>query len=64
MGAERGYTVMALDRPGYGEFGARTPTRWRLPTNASPLAYGAVDKILGDRTRGAGLFLLAPLRRM
>lgn len=55
---ELGYTVLALDRPGFGssalygdEFDA-TPRR-------IDMTFTAIDKMLGDRHRGAGVFLLA-----
>ncbi|MBH0780780.1 alpha/beta hydrolase [Nocardia bovistercoris] len=57
--AERlGYTVLALDRPGYGDsrpFADRLDT----PGRRVDLMYGAVGEILGARPRGAGLFLFA-----
>ncbi|HVQ52567.1 MAG TPA: alpha/beta fold hydrolase [Mycobacterium sp.] len=57
-GAELGYTVIALDRPGYGA-SAPYPDAMQHPEQRVALAYGAVDKILGSNPRGAGLFLLA-----
>ena len=56
--AAQGYTAIALDRPGYGasayyhEDMADTGRRVGF-------AMGAVDKILGESARGAGLFLMA-----
>ncbi len=56
--AAKGCTAIALDRPGYGasafyhEDMAETGMRVGY-------ALGAVDKILGESARGAGLFLLA-----
>ena len=56
--AAQGYTAIALDRPGYGasayyhEDMADTDRRVGF-------AMGAVDKILGESARGAGLFLMA-----
>ena len=35
-----------------------TPRRWPSPSSGSGSAYGAVDRILGERPRGAGLFLM------
>ncbi|MFL0275781.1 alpha/beta hydrolase [Mycobacterium sp. SMC-19] len=56
-GAALGYTVIALDRPGYGS-SALYPEAMTEPEQRVRLAYLAVDRILGDRSRGAGLFLL------
>ena len=57
-GASLGYTVIALDRPGYGA-SAPYPDAMQRAEQRVALAYGAVDKILGSSPRGAGLFLLA-----
>jgi pimeloyl-ACP methyl ester carboxylesterase len=57
-GAALGYTVVALDRPGYGA-SAPYPDAMAHPEQRVALAYRAVDKILGSSPRGAGLFLLA-----
>jgi pimeloyl-ACP methyl ester carboxylesterase len=57
-GAALGYTVIAMDRPGYGA-SAPYPDAMQHPEQRVALAYGAVDKILGSSPRGAGLFLLA-----
>lgn len=56
-GAAAGFTVVALDRPGYGS-SAPYPEAMVEPAQRVDLAYGAVDRILGERSRGAGLFLL------
>src|SRR5258705_5637750 len=56
-GAALGYTVVALDRPGYGA-SAPYPDVMQRPDQRLALAYGAVDQILGSNPRGAGLFLL------
>ena len=56
-GATAGFTVVAVDRPGYGS-SAPYPEAMALPEQRVKLAYGAVDRILGDRPRGAGLFLM------
>ncbi|MBF6336545.1 alpha/beta fold hydrolase [Nocardia abscessus] len=57
-GQRLGYTVLALDRPGYGASGPfadhLVPPRRRVD-----LMYGAVEAHLDDRPRGAGVFLLA-----
>lgn len=57
MGADNGYTVVALDRPGYGS-SAPYPDAMERPEQRIALAYGAIDKILGASARGAGLFLV------
>lgn len=57
-GAARGYTVVALDRPGYGS-SAPYPEAVAHPEQRVALAYGAVDRVLGEKPRGAGLFLMA-----
>ncbi|MFZ2173637.1 MAG: alpha/beta hydrolase family protein [Rhodococcus sp. (in: high G+C Gram-positive bacteria)] len=53
-----GYTVLALDRPGYG---SSMPYRDELaaPQRRLDLAYAAVERHLGSRPRGAGVFLWA-----
>lgn len=53
-----GFTAIALDRPGYG---SSLPYRGELdsPARRVDLAYAAVDRILHDRPRGAGIFLWA-----
>ena len=56
-GAAAGFTVVALDRPGYGS-SAPYPDAMASPEQRVNLAYGAVDRILGERSRGAGLFVM------
>ncbi|MFF0490169.1 alpha/beta hydrolase [Nocardia sp. NPDC004068] len=58
LGRRLGYTVLALDRPGYGR---STPYSERLTTAADrvDLMFGAVAAHLGPRPRGAGVFLVA-----
>ncbi|OBG96176.1 thioesterase [Mycobacterium sp. E3251] len=56
-GAAAGFTVVALDRPGYGS-SAPYPEAMEQGEQRVNLAYGAVDRILGERPRGAGLFVL------
>ena len=56
-GAAQGYTMVALDRPGYGS-SAPYPDAMARPEQRVALAYGAIDKILGANPRGAGLFFL------
>jgi pimeloyl-ACP methyl ester carboxylesterase len=55
--ADRGYTMIALDRPGYGA-SAPYPDAMQRPEQRVALAYGAVDKMLGANPKNAGLFLL------
>ena len=57
IGARHGYTMVALDRPGYGS-SAPYPDAMERPEQRVALAYGAIDKILGSNPRGAGLFLV------
>lgn len=57
VGAALGYTMVALDRPGYGS-SAPYPDAMDLPEQRVALAYGALDKVLADKPRGAGLFLV------
>jgi pimeloyl-ACP methyl ester carboxylesterase len=56
-GADQGYTMVALDRPGYGA-SAPYPDAVQRPEQRVGLAYAAVDKMLGANARGTGLFLL------
>ncbi len=56
-GAAAGFTVVALDRPGYGS-SAPYPEAMAQPEQRVNLAYGAVDRILGQRPRDAGLFVM------
>ena len=62
-GAAHGFTVVALDRPGYGS-SAPYPEAMAHPEQRVRLRTAAVDRILGERPRGAGLFLDGPFRRM
>lgn len=55
LGAELGYTMIALDRPGYGS-SAPYPDAVAQPDQRVALAYGVVDKLAS--ARGAGLFLV------
>lgn len=57
LGAELGFTMVALDRPGYGS-SAPYPDAMQRPEQRVALAYGAIDKVLRDKPRGAGLFLV------
>ncbi|HEY0225074.1 MAG TPA: alpha/beta hydrolase [Mycobacterium sp.] len=56
-GAAAGFTVVAIDRPGYGS-SAPYPEAMVQPGQRVDLAYRAVDRILGQRPRGAGLFVM------
>ena len=56
-GMAHGFTVVALDRPGYGS-SAPYPEAVARPEQRVQLAYAAVDRILGERPRGAGVFLM------
>ena len=58
LGASLGFTVIALDRPGFGSSALYSSEFDDTPRRID-MAYRAVDAILGDRDRGAGLFLLA-----
>ncbi|WP_213016755.1 alpha/beta fold hydrolase [Mycobacterium vicinigordonae] len=57
LGASLGFTVIAIDRPGHGS-SAAYPEAVQTPAQRVDLAYGAVERILGEHPRGAGLFLL------
>ncbi|KZS59933.1 alpha/beta fold hydrolase [Mycobacterium ostraviense] len=57
LGATLGFTVIALDRPGHGS-SAPYPEAVQSPQQRVALAFGAVERILGQRPRGAGLFLM------
>jgi pimeloyl-ACP methyl ester carboxylesterase len=56
-GASLGFSVVALDRPGYGA-SAPYADAMQHPEQRVALAYGAVDKILGSHAGEAALFLL------
>lgn len=57
-GSAQGYTVIALDRPGYGS-SAPYPAAIAEPEQRVELAHTAIDRVLGERPRGAGLFVMA-----
>ena len=57
-GAANGYTVLALDRPGY-EASYELGGRFTTAEQRVDWAYAAVEAHLGDRARGAGTFILA-----
>ncbi|MFJ9626536.1 alpha/beta hydrolase [Streptomyces sp. NPDC101175] len=56
--AALGFTTVAIDRPGYGS-SAPHGAGMASPARRVDLAYGAVDRLLASRPRGAGLFLWA-----
>jgi pimeloyl-ACP methyl ester carboxylesterase len=58
LAATHGVTALAIDRPGYGA-SALYADDMNDPDRRVALAYGAVDAILADGPRGAGVFLLA-----
>lgn len=58
VGAALGFTVVALDRPGYGASAGLVDATTPVARRAA-LAYGALDRLLGPRSRGAGLFAVA-----
>ncbi len=57
LGADMGYTMVALDRPGYGSSAPYADAMER-PEQRIALTYGAIDKIIGANPRGAGLFFV------
>ncbi|MEV5832668.1 alpha/beta hydrolase [Nocardia sp. NPDC052112] len=58
IGAALGFTVLAVDRPGYGESAPYADT-FADPDHRVDTCYRTIDAILGSRPRGAGVFLLA-----
>ncbi|TLF98280.1 alpha/beta hydrolase [Nocardia cyriacigeorgica] len=56
MGAAMGYTVVALDRPGYGA-SALWGDVFDEPQRRVDASYDAIDALLDGRERGAGVFL-------
>ncbi|QIP88327.1 alpha/beta hydrolase [Streptomyces sp. Tu 2975] len=58
LGARLGYTVLALDRPGYGASAAHLPEGQRLTTQAATVRC-AVQAFTARRAPGAGTFMLA-----
>jgi pimeloyl-ACP methyl ester carboxylesterase len=57
-GVTHGFTMLALDRPGYGS-SAPYPEAMARPEQRVQLAYAAVDRIIGEWPRGAGFFVMA-----
>jgi pimeloyl-ACP methyl ester carboxylesterase len=58
LGARLGFTVLALDRPGYGRSAAQVPDGLTLEEQADVLA-GAFEAFAGRYAVGRGFFLLA-----
>lgn len=58
LGARLGYTVLALDRPGYGASAARLPAGQRLTVQAA-VVRSAIQTFTARHAPGAGTFLLA-----
>lgn len=56
-GAAAGFTVVAIDRPGYGS-SAPYPEAMVEGDQRAKLAYGAIDRIIGERSSGAGIFVM------
>jgi pimeloyl-ACP methyl ester carboxylesterase len=57
IAAALGYTVLALDRPGYGSSYTADPDRLADPRNRLDLVFGAIEAHLAGLPRGAGIFL-------
>jgi pimeloyl-ACP methyl ester carboxylesterase len=55
--AALGYTVLALDRPGYGSSSGADPQRLTDPGHRVELVFAAIEAHLTELPRGAGLFL-------
>ncbi|MEU6526581.1 alpha/beta fold hydrolase [Streptomyces sp. NPDC046924] len=58
LGAQLGYTVLAVDRPGYGLSAARLPRGLTLADSA-PVLHAALADFSARYATGAGLFLVA-----
>lgn len=58
LGAALGFSVLALDRPGYGLSAADFPDGLSLPEQSAVL-HSALDSVRRRYATGAGLFLLA-----
>jgi pimeloyl-ACP methyl ester carboxylesterase len=56
-GAALGFTVIAVDRPGYGS-SARAGDDLARPDRRVDLMYAAVERLLSSRPRGAGIFVV------
>ena len=58
VAASRGYTALAIDRPGYGA-SALYQDEMGSADRRVELALGVVDKVLAESDRGAGVFVMA-----
>lgn len=58
LGAALGFTVLAIDRPGFGASALYSDEFDQTPRRID-LAYRAIEAMLGDGDRGAGLFMVA-----
>ncbi|MFC8724355.1 alpha/beta hydrolase [Streptomyces bacillaris] len=58
LGAQLGYTVLAVDRPGYGRSAARLPRGLALE-EAAPVLWAALADFAARHHTGEGLFLVA-----
>jgi alpha-beta hydrolase superfamily lysophospholipase len=58
VGAQLGFTVVAVDRPGYGASGPQHKA-FDDPARRVDACYALIDALLGSGARGAGVFLMA-----
>ncbi|GAB2786554.1 alpha/beta hydrolase [Streptomyces daliensis] len=58
LGARLGFTVLAVDRPGYGESAGTLPEGQTLAEQSATL-HAALDTFAAERHTGAGVLLLA-----
>ncbi|WP_024802934.1 alpha/beta hydrolase [Nocardia sp. BMG51109] len=58
LGARLGFTVLAVDRPGYGASAPHGQV-FDPPARRVDACYRAIDALLESRPRGAGIFLLS-----
>jgi len=57
LGRDLGFTVLALDRPGYGRSSASLP-RGQLLSDQADTVYGALDDFAARHATGAGVFVV------
>ena len=57
LGHRLGFTVLALDRPGYGRSGPSLP-RGQLLSEQAGTVYGALDEFAARHATGAGVFVV------
>ena len=57
LGRSLGFTVLALDRPGYGRSSASLP-RGQLLSDQAGTVYGALDDFAARHAAGAGVFVV------